>query len=244
MSEGGEGSSSGFRRPTSVRIVPREFITPVAEPTTKRQLIGDATPSPLTLGRGNARGEGSLTPVSTLGPANSTPTRTPSRSSSQEFSRLIHADAFKVLVDYLVGLGPNGIMAKYGGKSKAEGEVLMKAEYKSKIFDMMVRHPHYCELTLNNDIGKFLENKVHDFMYNMSMHIMNHYPTPKEGEIAVEPDTGPIIRLCATYLKRITTGWAAHRSRLPKYVQNQFELYFAKQGGRALLFIERHHQII
>lgn len=113
-------------------------------------------------------------------------------------------DPFKGLVEYLAVLGLHGITELYGGKLKDESEQLMKADNKTKIFEMMVHHPMFCKFTVNVNIEKLLENKVHDFMCNMYMHIMNHYPSLEQGEVKVELDFGSNIQLCAMYLKRIT----------------------------------------
>lgn len=50
----------------------------------------------------------------------------------------------------------------------------MKTNFKSKVFAMMVYCPNYRKFTIHGNIGKLLEKNVHDFMYNMSIHIMNH----------------------------------------------------------------------
>lgn len=89
---------------------------------------------------------------------------------------------------------------------------------------MMCCHPHYNKPIVNNDIDKFLKNKVHDVMYNVSIHLHTHCLALQEGEVKVEPEIGSIIWSCATYMKNITMDWVdiGQDSRVPKYMQNSF----------------------
>ena len=59
---------------------------------------------------------------------------------------------------------------------------------------MMAHHPTCCKLTVNDDVGKFLGNKVHNFMYDMNMHIINKYHTPKDGNVEVNLDISHVIQ--------------------------------------------------
>lgn len=107
--------------------------------------------------------------------------RMPSQYLTQDFSMLVHADTFKVLVKYLIALKPHKIIELYGENSKVNGKQIMKVDYKAKDFNITVHHPPYCEFTIHSNIGKILENKVRDVMFNKTMHIVTNYkPTPEK----------------------------------------------------------------
>lgn len=129
MSEGGKGSSSNFQH-LIVHKGLQAYVTSLLEPPTKHQRIGDATPVMLALGHGSALILGDGTLVYTLGMTLTTAIHSPLCYSSQGFPRFIHVVAFKVLVEYFVGLGLYKMTESYGDKSKVQGKQLMKANYK------------------------------------------------------------------------------------------------------------------